>query len=215
MYRSLGAEAPDVLAEPIKRQPVRALVLPPTAYLNVKVDGRESTYFEWMGAGLYSADRRSSAMHGRLMLLHEIRYGFDEKRFHLRVDVFSEALKELRDAEFRITFRAEQELRVVVRLEGGRVTGYLVESRDLCLLGPDEVVKVAFDRILEVSVAKEMFFLGESKIHFARRGAVGRAACPWTFSRAKECWKSSSARKIARGPWVSHAHAISRMHQLV
>jgi hypothetical protein len=138
-------------------------VLPPSAYLKVKVDGRESTYFEWMGAGLYSADRRSSAMHGRLMLLHEIRYGFDEKRFHLRVDIFSETLKELHDAEFRITFRAEQELRVVVRFEGGRVSGYLVESRDLCLLGPDEVVKVAFDRILEVSVAREMLLLGKRK----------------------------------------------------
>jgi hypothetical protein len=110
VYRSLGAEAPDVLAEPIKRQPARRWFCHPSAYLNVKVDGRESTYFEWMGAGLYSADRRSSAMHGALMLLHEIRYGFDEKRLHLRVDVFAEALKELRDAEFRITFRAEQEL---------------------------------------------------------------------------------------------------------
>jgi hypothetical protein len=116
-----------------------------------------------MGAGLYSADRRSSAMHGRLMLLHEIRYGFDAQRFYLRVDVFSEALQELRDAEFRITFRAEQELRVVVRFEGGRITGYLVESRDLCLLGPDDVVKVAFDRILEVSIAKEMLLLGNRK----------------------------------------------------
>jgi hypothetical protein len=142
---------------------VPALVLPPTAYLRVKVDGRESTYFEWMGAGLYSADRRSSAMHGRLTLLHEIRYGFDEKRLYLRVDVFSEALKELRDAEFRITIRAEQELRVVVRFEAGRMTGYLVESRDLCLLGPDDVVKVGFNRILEVSVAKEMFLLGSRK----------------------------------------------------
>jgi alpha-amylase/alpha-mannosidase (GH57 family) len=163
VYLALGAEAPDILAEPIKRQPERALILPPAAYLNVKVDGRESTYFEWMGAGLYSADRRSSAMHGRLSLLHELRYGFDERRFHLRVDVFPETLAELRDAEFRITVRAEQELRVVVRLEEGRVTGYLVESRDLCLLGPDEVVKVACDRILEVSVAKEMFLLGDRK----------------------------------------------------
>jgi alpha-amylase/alpha-mannosidase (GH57 family) len=163
VYRSLGAEAPDVLAEPIKRQPVPAVVLPPSAYLTVKVDGRETTYFEWMGAGLYSADRRSTAMHGRLMLLHEIRYGFDEKRFHLRVDVFSEALRELRDAEFRITLRAEEELRVVVRFEHGRVTGYLVESRDLCLLGPDDAARVAFDRILEISVAKQMFLLGKRK----------------------------------------------------
>src|ERR1019366_3956728 len=163
VYRSLGAEAPDVLAEPIKRQPERALLLPPSAYLTVKVDGRESTYFEWMGAGLYSADRRSSAMHGRLLLLHELRYGFDDKRFYLRVDVFSEPLAELRDAEFRITVRAEQELRVVVRLEEGRISGYLVESGDLCLLGPDEVVKIACDRILEVSIAKEIFQLGERK----------------------------------------------------
>jgi len=163
VYIALGTEAPDVLAEPIKRQPERAVVLPASAYLNVKVDGRESTYFEWMGAGLYSADRRSSSMHGRLLLLHELRYGFDEKHLHIRADVFSEALKDLRDAEFRITIRAEQELRVVVHLEEGRVNGYLVESRDLCLLGPDEVVKVACDKILEVSVAKEMFILGDRK----------------------------------------------------
>ena len=159
VYRSLDAEAPDALAEPIKRQPVPALTLPPGDYLAVNVDGRETSYFEWMGAGLYSADRRSGAMHGRLMLLHEIRYGFDPKRFFLRVDVHKETLQGLRDAEFRITLRAEQELRVVIRLEAGGITGYLVESRDLCLLGPDEAVKVAFDRILEVSVAKEMFLL--------------------------------------------------------
>jgi alpha-amylase/alpha-mannosidase (GH57 family) len=163
VYVALGAEAPDVLAEPIKRQPERALVLPPAAYVTIKVDGRESTYFEWMGAGLYSADRRSSAMHGRLMLLHEIRYGFDEKQLNIRVDVFSDALNELRDAEFRITVRAAQELRVVVRLDEGRVSGYLVESKDLCVLGPDEMVKVAFDRILEVSVAREMVQLGDRK----------------------------------------------------
>jgi alpha-amylase/alpha-mannosidase (GH57 family) len=163
VYLALGAEAPDVLAEPIKRKPELALVLPPSAHLNVKVDGRESTYFEWMGAGLYSADRRSSSMHGRLLLLHELRYGFDEERFYLRVDVFTEVLAELRDAEFRITLRAEKELRVVVRLEEGRVSGYLVEAGDLCLLGPDEVVKVACGKILEVSVAKEMLILGDRK----------------------------------------------------
>jgi hypothetical protein len=163
VYVALGAEAPDTLAEPIKRMPERALILPPSAYLRVKVDGRESSYFEWMGAGLYSADRRSSAMHGRLLLLHELRYGFDDERFYLRVDVFAGALAELKDADFRITLRADQELRVVVHAENGRVTGYLVESRDLCLLGPDETVQVACDKILEVSVAKQMLLLGNRK----------------------------------------------------
>ena len=137
------------------------------------------------------------------MLLHEIRYGFDEKRFHLRVDVFSEALNELRDAEFRITFRAEQELRVVVRFEGGRVTGYLVESRDLCLLGPDEVVKVAFDRITG-SVGRERNVPPRrTENPFPGCRPLGRRPAHGPSAHAKECWKSSSARKISPGLWDS------------
>jgi alpha-amylase/alpha-mannosidase (GH57 family) len=163
VYLALGAEAPDILAEPIKRMPAGALIVPPSAYLSVRVDGRESTYFEWLGAGLYSADRSGSAMHGRMLLLHELHYGFGNERFYLRVDVFAGVLAELKDAEFRITLRAEQELRVVVHLEKGRASGYLVESRGQVLLGPDEGVQVACDRILEVSVAKEMLSLGEGR----------------------------------------------------
>jgi hypothetical protein len=94
-------------------------------------------------------------------------------------------------------------LRVVVRLEEGRVTGYLVESRDLCLLGPDDVVKVAFDRILEVSVAKEMFLLGNRKSISTWVSRCGKAGCRWIFCRAKGCWKFRWARKISRGMWAS------------
>ena len=172
VYVALGAEAPDTLAEPIKRIPERALILPPAAYLQVRVDGRESSYFEWMGAGLYSADRRSSAMHGRMLLLHELRYGFDEDHFYLRVDVFAGALAELKDADFRITVRGDQELRVVIHAEKGRVTGYLVESRDLCLLGPDEAVQVACDKILEISVAKTM-------LRFQNRKSLSLGVALW------------------------------------
>ncbi len=172
VYLALGAEAPDALAEAIKRQPERALALPPSAHLNVRVDGRESSYFEWLGAGLYSADRRSSAMHGRLLLLHELRYGFDADHFFLRVDLFQGALAELRDADFRITLRAENELRIVVRLSEGRVSRYQVDSGELCLLEPVDVVQVACDKILEISVAKEMFALAD-------RASIGVSVALW------------------------------------
>ncbi len=198
VYLALGAEAPDVLAEPIKRLPERALILPPSAYLYVKVDGRESTYFEWMGAGLYSADRSSSAMHGRLLLLHELRYGFDDKHFYLRVDVFAGALAELKDAEFRITLRAEQELRVVVRLEKGRATGYLVESRDLCLLGPDEVVRWLATRFLKCPLRKRCS-CSANENPFRSESPSGKAACPWMCFPQKVCWRFSWARSILGG----------------
>ncbi len=160
IYVALGAEAPDELAEPIKRQPEHAVVVPPSAYLHVRVDGRETSYFEWLGAGLYSADRRRGAMHGRTRFLHELRYGFDGQFLYLRADALPDALAEMRDAEFRVTVRAQEELRLVARIEKGRLAGCLLESKDVCLLGPDELVAAAFDKILEVAIARKMFKLG-------------------------------------------------------
>jgi alpha-amylase/alpha-mannosidase (GH57 family) len=159
VYRELGAEAPDELAESIKYRPERAEVLPPSGHLKVHPDGRETSYFEWLGAGLYSPERQESSMHGRIRLLEQIRYGFNEDRFYVRVDVFEGVFARLRDAEFRLTFRCEEELRVVVRIEEGKLSGYLVESKDFCLLGPDEMVMVACGRILEVSIARKLLRL--------------------------------------------------------
>ncbi len=161
IYLQLGAEAPDALAEPIKRRPERAVVAAPSAYLTVRVDGRETSYFEWLGAGLYSADRHGSAMHGRAYFLHELRYGFDEQFLYVRVDVFPEVRSRLRDCEFRVTVRANEELRIVVRMEEGKLAGYLLESKDICILGPDELVTAAFDKILEVGIGRKLFNLRE------------------------------------------------------
>ncbi len=161
IYLALGAEAPDKLAEPIKRKPERALVVPPSSYLRVTVDGRETSYFEWLGAGLYSADRRSGAMHGRSYLLHELRYGFDEQFFYVRVDPFPGVLARLGEFEFRVTVRANEELRVVARVREGKLVGFHLESKDACLLSPKEKVAVAFAKILEVGIAKELFAPGE------------------------------------------------------
>src|SRR5205807_6446111 len=52
IHLALGQIAPEELAKPIKRRPEHALQLAPTGFLRVKVDGRETSYFEWLGAGL-------------------------------------------------------------------------------------------------------------------------------------------------------------------
>jgi alpha-amylase/alpha-mannosidase (GH57 family) len=159
VYRSLGAAAPDELAEPIKHQPEHAEVHLPSSYLNVRVDGRETSYFEWMGAGLYWPQERESSMHGRTRALKQIRYGFGEDQFFVRLDVFEGVFAALHDAEFRLSFRDDEELRVLIRVEQGKLTGYRVEARDFCLLNPEETVKVALDRILEVSVERKLLRL--------------------------------------------------------
>ncbi|MGB6429893.1 MAG: glycoside hydrolase family 57 protein [Candidatus Acidiferrales bacterium] len=162
VYCELGAAAPDELAEPIKRLAAPAVATPPAEYLKVRVDGRESSYFEWLGSGVYSADRRGGSMHGRMPVLHELRYGFDEQMVYVRVDAFPEAADEMRDAELRVTVEGDQELRIIAFIEKGKLMGYRAETRDLCLLGPDPLVKVAYDRILEVGVARSLVLRGKA-----------------------------------------------------
>ena len=93
-------------------------------------------------------------MHGRTFHLHELRYGFEEDRFSVRVDPFLEAFNEMEDPEFRITIGAAEEVTVVVKLERGRLKEFAVEKGRVCLLNPNSVASAAFDRILEVTVQR-------------------------------------------------------------
>ena len=155
IYLALGQVAPEELAKPIKRLPERAYQLPPSAYLNVKVDGVDSSYFEWLGAGVYSPERRGGSMHGRIFYLKELRYGFEEERFVLRVECFPESLAELEDPEFRLVIGCKAEMTIQVTIERGRMKEYVVEKDRVCLLNPSELAQVAFHKVLEVAVKKE------------------------------------------------------------
>jgi alpha-amylase/alpha-mannosidase (GH57 family) len=156
VYLALGQVAPEELAKPIKRKPEPALHIRPTAYLQVQVDGRDSSYFEWMGAGLYAPERRGGAMHGRVYYLREMRYGFESERLCVRVDVFSEAFAELAEAELRVTVHhGGEELAVVARIVRGRMEEFAVEEGRVCLMNATEVAEAAFEQILEVALRRE------------------------------------------------------------
>jgi alpha-amylase/alpha-mannosidase (GH57 family) len=165
VYLALGQVAPQELAKPIKRQPEHALQLPPTGFLKIAVDGRDTSYFEWLGAGLYSPERRGGAMHGRTFYLHELRYGFEEDRFCVRVDPFLDLLGELEDSEFRITIGGAEEINIVVKLVRGHLQEFAVEKGRLCLLNPKTVAEASFDRILEVAIHRsEIDLKDQSKL---------------------------------------------------
>jgi hypothetical protein len=165
IYLAIGQVAPEELAKPIKRRPEHAVQLAPTGFLSVKIDGRDTSYFEWLGSGLYSPERRGGSMHGRVYYLHELRYGFEEDRFCVRIDAFADTLSELEDPEFRITISGEEELTIVVKLLRGRIQEFSVEKERVCLLNPKSIAEAAFDRILEVGIRRgELAFKGQTKL---------------------------------------------------
>jgi alpha-amylase/alpha-mannosidase (GH57 family) len=156
IYLKLGLEVPDELAEPIKRKPEHALVSQPQTHLKVTVDGRESSYFEWLGGGLYSADRKGGAMHGRAPLLHEIHYGFDDDWFFVRVDPYTDSQAGLTDCVFRVAVRAAKEVRIPVHIRDGKIADIQVEQNEACVLGAQQYVQAAYDQILEIAIARSL-----------------------------------------------------------
>jgi len=159
IYSALGIQAPDALAHAIKRAPERAQRDAPTAFLDVTVDGRESTYFEWLGAGMYATDRKSGTMHGRSHAFGDLHYGFSERHFYLRVDPLPEAFSDMQEFQIRLTLWDAHETRITLKAEEGKLSTALVERAGVCILKPDSVVSAAFGRILEVSVARDLFDL--------------------------------------------------------
>jgi hypothetical protein len=88
-----GANPPAEALEPIKHagtevstgveaKPLRE----PTFLLAPTLDGRETTYFEWQGSGLYRPGQHRGSMYGGAQAFHVLHYGFDLAELYLRLD---------------------------------------------------------------------------------------------------------------------------------
>ncbi len=89
VYQALGGVPPDYLARPIAAGTRGPAVVPQTAYVHPRMDGRTPSYFDWMGAAVYSADRRSGSMHGGQFVLEAAYAGIDEENLYGRLDFAS------------------------------------------------------------------------------------------------------------------------------
>jgi alpha-amylase/alpha-mannosidase (GH57 family) len=86
VYSSLGAAPPEYLAQPITSGASRPPWVRQTAYVHPRIDGTLVRYFEWIGAAIYTSDRRSGSMHGKQFLLDAAYAGINEKFVCGRLD---------------------------------------------------------------------------------------------------------------------------------
>ncbi len=86
VYHALGSTPPEYLAQPIAAAVVRPYFVPQSAHIHPRVDGMVTGYFDWIGAAVYTADRRSSAMHGKQFLLDAVYAGIDDEFLYARLD---------------------------------------------------------------------------------------------------------------------------------
>jgi alpha-amylase/alpha-mannosidase (GH57 family) len=162
IYRLLGAPAPDELAVPIKRPRVRAVIVPPTGPIEARVDGRVTNYFEWLGAGVYSPDYRSSAMHGGEQAVEALYFGHNSNALYLRLDLNPAFLQARDQFEVRVSVDGEGRGRIAATIREGNlglVQFWRGEEPLLVPLATGEDVQAAFFRVFELKLAYSLLGL--------------------------------------------------------
>jgi alpha-amylase/alpha-mannosidase (GH57 family) len=169
VYIALGGVPPDHLARPISGVLPRSTFIPQTAYVRPGIDGKVNSYFDWMGAAMYSSDRRGGSMHGKLFVLEAIYAGIDEEHLYARLD-FAASLPTgdtmatlylaLRDGEQTLA-----NLRLDAELAHGQLTGWKLRNGDTDIASDIEPfgVEVAISKVLEMKLP--MMLLGAKEGH--------------------------------------------------
>src|SRR5438445_11560552 len=73
----------------------RPSFVPQTAYIHPRITGDTVRYFEWIGAAVYTADRRAGAMHGKQFLMDSVYAGTDESKVFGRPDFIGGRIPEM------------------------------------------------------------------------------------------------------------------------
>jgi alpha-amylase/alpha-mannosidase (GH57 family) len=95
----VGAPPPPEALAPIKQIEQPALsaearpLREPTLLLTPVLDGKETTFFEWQGAGLYRPGQARGSMYGGSAVFQALRYGFDLSALHVCLEPAESALR--------------------------------------------------------------------------------------------------------------------------
>ena len=161
VYQLLGATPPDYLAQPIMQGEVQPFFQPQSHYIRPRIDGKMIRYFEWMGAAHYTADRRSSSMHGKVFLLDSIYAGIDESNIYGRVDfaTYLEGTFEFivnLESWAETSNRARRALRLKISIDPRGISGLELED-GLESLDP-EIAQAAVADNLQFSLPLELLY---------------------------------------------------------
>ena len=108
VYLALRLAPPDELSRPILKVTVNEFHQVPSGPILPIIDGEVTSYFEWLGAGIYRVNGRSGAMHGQRFFVSEMYYGSDGHNLFLRLDFVENSVSTLEGTELRINVQTAE-----------------------------------------------------------------------------------------------------------
>ena len=119
VYQMLGQPVPEELfATNISTSHVPVSVAPPVGLITPVLDGRSTSYFEWLPAGIVQTDAPSGTMTSgerREAEVRSLRFGFDLEHLYLRLDLSGPATQRLAQGlRCSVNFTSPADFRIVV-----------------------------------------------------------------------------------------------------
>jgi alpha-amylase/alpha-mannosidase (GH57 family) len=154
VYRILGAPVPDALNIPIGDTQPRGVLREPSDLIQPQIDGEVTSYYEWVGAGVYEPVRAMTTMYQGEQLVKAIYFGFDAATFYLRIDI-RQGVQIPAGASLSVDFLRPHPKSLIVReLSGPDISCEIVsESRKRAQHGgTSESVRLGFKSVLELAV---------------------------------------------------------------
>jgi alpha-amylase/alpha-mannosidase (GH57 family) len=134
VYRLLGKPIPDNLfVSNISTTTAAPVQSEPSALITPVLDGEQTSYFEWLGAGTHEVHDVAGAMHRadrHASLVTAVHFGFDRAELYVRVDAERPLIDLLGDGyEVSLKFLQPDGVRFSVRQQVGRLTGHYWDRR--------------------------------------------------------------------------------------
>ena len=164
-YRLAGLPVPQTLNVPIRRQAAHVRC-DPTGLIHPTIDGRESSYYEWLYAGKVELRQQYSAIQRGHQCLQTISYGFDDTHQYLRLDVDLARLAQLSSWTIELVLASGTVIDISPDPAGARAS---------LRTDPSTLLPCALARLIELAIPHSLLGLkAEEKLRLAlslREGA--------------------------------------------
>ena len=169
VYTLVGHEPPQFLDNVIIRIDRQALYSQPRAFLDVRIDGRQTSFFEWAPAGHYDFRRDHGTMHKVSdNIVSDVFFGFNQSTFFIRFDPAMEMTEdEQQPIEIHVWFMNKVKGDLMLRVSDLALGFPKLTLEGPNLSGPMMLESVAFKRTLELGCPFELLCCSEGdKLEF-------------------------------------------------
>lgn len=161
IYIKLGINYPESINSPIVKKekdikPDKEIL----SFIKPKIDGRISSYFEWLGSGSFNLKKYGLAMHRSTIYFEELLVGFDTDNIYLRIDPENGFLNhsEYFPLDINITVPSK-DVSILGKIDTEKKSTFVLRNGN-----NTTEIESAFEKILEIKIPLSLLNVSEDEL---------------------------------------------------